>query len=52
MMGARWGIKWTLLTGLTIQLAGIGVLYGWQSSWAKWQAIVFVTFAQVRLIPC
>jgi hypothetical protein len=30
MMGARWGIKWTLLTGLTLQLAGIGMLYGWQ----------------------
>ena len=30
MMGARWGIKWTLLSGLTLQLAGIGMLYGWQ----------------------
>jgi hypothetical protein len=30
MMGAKWGIKWTLLTGLTLQLAGIGMLYGWK----------------------
>jgi hypothetical protein len=30
MMGARWGIKSTLLTGLTLQLAGIGMLFGWK----------------------
>lgn len=30
LMGARWGIKSTLLTGLTLQLAGIGMLFGWQ----------------------
>jgi hypothetical protein len=51
LMGSRWGIKWTLLSGLSLQLVGISVLYGWQDSWAqpgnKWKAIVFVTFAQV-----
>lgn len=26
--GAHWGIKSTLVTGLTLQLAGIGALYG------------------------
>lgn len=29
-MGARWGIKTTLLSGLALQLAGIGMLFGWQ----------------------
>eukprot|EP00198_Chlamydomonas_reinhardtii_P012711 XP_001702048.1 predicted protein [Chlamydomonas reinhardtii] len=51
MMGARWGIKWTLLSGLTLQLAGIGMLYGWQSSWNtpadRWKGILFVTCAQL-----
>mmetsp|Transcript_4544 Transcript_4544/g.7749 ORF Transcript_4544/g.7749 Transcript_4544/m.7749 type:complete len:538 (-) Transcript_4544:591-2204(-) len=50
-MGARWGIKTTLLTGLTLQLVGIGSLYGWQDSWSedgqKWKAIVFVTMTQM-----
>lgn len=52
MMGARWGIKWTLLTGLALQLAGLGTLYGWQDSWSapdnRWKGILFVTCAQVR----
>ena len=30
LMGARWGIKWTLLCGLTLQLAGLGMLFGWK----------------------
>jgi hypothetical protein len=37
--------------GLTLQLAGIGMLFGWQESWAAngrvAQAIVFVTAAQM-----
>ena len=33
--GARWGIKWTLLTGLGLQLMGIGVMFGWQDSWGE-----------------
>eukprot|EP00879_Flechtneria_rotunda_P003158 GHRR01003380.1.p1 GENE.GHRR01003380.1~~GHRR01003380.1.p1 ORF type:complete len:394 (+),score=103.63 GHRR01003380.1:590-1771(+) len=51
LMGARWGIKSTLLTGLTLQLCGIGMLFGWQPSWAAHgevtKAIVFVTAAQL-----
>lgn len=38
--GAKWGIKWTLLVGLTLQLAGLGMLFGWQDSWDKSTAIV------------
>lgn len=30
LMGAKWGIKSTLLTGLSLQLVGIGMLFGWQ----------------------
>jgi hypothetical protein len=48
--GARWGIRSTLLTGLSLQLAGIGVLYAWQASWSRpgqqWKGLVFVTCAQ------
>lgn len=47
MMGARWGIKTTLLVGLTVQLAGLGMLFGWQENWSKTQAIVYVTASQV-----
>ena len=45
--GSRWGIKATLLTGLGFQLAGLGMLFGWQDSWSKGEAIVFTTFAQM-----
>lgn len=47
MMGARWGIKTTLLVGLTVQLAGLGMLFGWQEDWSKSQAIIYVTASQV-----
>ncbi|KAJ9530544.1 hypothetical protein QJQ45_012521 [Haematococcus lacustris] len=51
MMGAKWGLKNTLLTGLSLQLVGISVLFAWQDSWSqpgqKWKAILFVTFAQM-----
>lgn len=30
LMGAKWGIKSTLLTGLSLQLVGIGMLFAWQ----------------------
>ena len=46
--GANWGIKSTLLTGLTLQLAGIGLLFGWHDGWPKRTAILYVTIAQVR----
>ncbi|GBF99579.1 hypothetical protein Rsub_12204 [Raphidocelis subcapitata] len=52
-MGARWGIKTTLLAGLTMQLAGIGMLFGWREEWSSPQsgqrgaAIAYVTAAQM-----
>ncbi|GLC44908.1 hypothetical protein PLESTB_001687900 [Pleodorina starrii] len=51
MMGAKWGIKWTLLSGLSLQLAGISMLYGWRDGWSvpenRWKGILFVTCAQL-----
>lgn len=47
MLGARWGIKTTLLSGLAVQLAGLGMLFGWQSNWSKTQAIIYVTASQL-----
>ena len=47
MAGAKWGIKWTLLVGLTLQLCGLGMLFGWQDSWSKATAIIYVTIAQM-----
>lgn len=46
-MGARWGIKLTLVLGLALQLASYGMLFGWRDDWSKTEAIVFVTFAQL-----
>lgn len=45
LMGARWGIKTTLLSGLCIQLAGLGMMFGWQVCWPeqpepwKWRGV-------------
>lgn len=47
LMGAKWGIKSTLLTGLSLQLVGIGMLFAWQDSWGKTEAIIYVTAAQL-----
>lgn len=47
MLGARWGIKTTLLSGLSIQLAGLGMLFAWQNDWTKIQAIIYVTASQM-----
>lgn len=46
MMGARWGIKYTLISGLCLQLFSYGLLFGWQDDWSQTTAIVYVTFAQ------
>lgn len=46
MLGARWGIKTTLLTGLTVQLVAFGMLFGWQNDWSTVAAIVYVTVSQ------
>jgi len=46
-MGAKWGIRFTLVFGLTLQLVSYGLLFGWQDDWTKEQAIIYVTFAQM-----
>jgi len=47
--GARWGIRATLLAGLAIQLAGIGLLGGFEIAWpepgARWKALAWVAVA-------
>ena len=47
MMGAKWGIKYTLLLGLVLQIGSFGLLFAWDTSWDKSTAIVFVTITQV-----
>ena len=47
MLGARWGIKYTLISGLALQLVSIGALYGWQNNLTKEQALIYITFAQM-----
>ncbi|KAL3919335.1 MAG: hypothetical protein SGILL_003801, partial [Bacillariaceae sp.] len=47
VMGAKWGIKVTLISGLTLQLIAYSLLFGWKDDWTKDQAIIYVTFAQM-----
>jgi MFS family permease len=47
MLGDRWGIRWTLNVGLSLQIGGLAMLFGWQEDWPKSTAIVFVTLAQM-----
>jgi Major Facilitator Superfamily len=47
VMGARWGIKFTLICGLTLQLISYALLFAWKDEWTKEQAIIYVTFAQM-----
>ena len=47
ILGAKWGIKITLISGLTLQLFSYGLLFGWQDDWSKTEAIIYVTFAQM-----
>jgi hypothetical protein len=46
-LGAKWGIKFTLISGLTLQLFSYGLLFGWQDDWTKQQAIIYVTISQM-----
>jgi len=46
-MGAKWGIKVTLITGLLLQLVSYGMLFGWEDSWSKQTSIIYVTIAQM-----
>lgn len=47
ILGAKWGIKLTLICGLVLQLFAYGLLFGWNDDWSKTQAIIYVTFAQM-----
>ena len=46
IMGARWGIRVTLLVGLWLQIAGLSALFAWDDAWSKMEAIAYVTGAQ------
>ena len=45
--GAKWGIKYTLIVGLTLQVFSYGLLFAWNDNWEKGTAIVYVTFASM-----
>jgi len=46
IFGALWGIKSTLLIGLCLQVASLGLMYAWDDEFTKEEAILFVTAAQ------
>ena len=45
--GAKWGIRLTLVTGLVLQLGGLGMLFGWSEDFNRSAAIAYVTVAQM-----
>ena len=47
MAGATWGLRTTHVSGLAVQFLGIAMLCGWQDSWSKPTAILYVTLAQM-----
>jgi len=47
VMGARWGIKYTLITGLCLQLLTYSLLFGWNPNWSQTEAILYVTVVQM-----
>jgi len=47
MMGARWGIRFTLILGLCLQILSYGLLFGWEDTWSNRTAIIYVTIAQM-----
>jgi hypothetical protein len=46
-MGAKWGIKLTLVSGLCLQLLSYGLLFGWKDEWDTSTSIIYVTIAQM-----
>lgn len=46
-MGSKWGIRLTLLIGLSFQILSYGMMFGWDDSWSKDKAIIYVTIAQM-----
>jgi hypothetical protein len=46
-MGAKWGIKFTLIAGLSLQLFSYSLLFGWKDDWSRTKAIFYVTIAQM-----
>ena len=47
MAGSRFGIKATLLAGLTCQLVALAMLAGWRAGWPTAGAVAYITVAQV-----
>jgi len=47
VMGARWGIRFTLIVGLCLQIFSYGLLFGWKDDWSQRSAIIYVTIAQM-----
>ena len=47
MMGARWGIRFTLIVGLCLQIFSYGLLFCWKDDWSQRTAIIYVTIAQM-----
>ena len=53
VVGAKWGIRVTLIAGLLMQIVGLSALYAWNDKWSKLDAIVYVTFASsTSSTPC
>jgi Major Facilitator Superfamily. len=46
-MGAKWGIRFTLIIGLCLQILSYGLLFAWDDGWDKKTAILYVTIAQM-----
>lgn len=46
-MGAKWGIKFTLIIGLALQLFSYSLMFGWKDDWSQAQAIAYVTVSQM-----
>ena len=47
LLGAKWGIKFTLISGLSLQIFSYALLFGWRDEWTKIESICYVTFAQM-----